>query len=95
MHNLREVNFRLPESGFDWAVEASETIKKKILTGDHASLCDYQKLGKSVARAVPTPDHYFPLLYTLGMKTKNDNVTLFNDAALYGSLTMTSVRVSS
>lgn len=94
VHNLREVNFRLPDTGYDWAIEANEIVKKKLLDGDHQSLCKYQKLGRSVTRAVPTPDHYFPLLYTLGMKTAKDTVSLFNDSAVCGSLTMTSVKLS-
>ena len=43
--------------------------------------------------AVPTPDHYIPLLYTLGLKSKTDELTLFNDHLLAGSLSMTSVRI--
>lgn len=94
VHNLREVDFRQPTSGFDWAVEADDIVKKQILARDHESLFDYRKLGQAVSRAVPTPDHYLPLLYTLGMTSAKDKVTLFNDAAVYGSLSMTSVKIS-
>ncbi|WP_369793541.1 hypothetical protein [Mangrovimonas sp. ST2L15] len=54
---------------------------------------NYQKLHKNIAKAVPTPDHYYPLLYTLGLQTKNDRIEFFNDQAVAGSLTMTSVKI--
>jgi len=43
--------------------------------------------------AIPTPDHYLPLIYTLGLKEKSDNISLFNDELIGGSLSMTSVFV--
>ncbi|MGP0063762.1 MAG: hypothetical protein ACLQGP_09215 [Isosphaeraceae bacterium] len=42
---------------------------------------------------MPTPDHYYPLLYLLGMQTSEDRGTVFNDALTYGCVTMTSVRL--
>jgi 4,5-DOPA dioxygenase extradiol len=41
--------------------------------------------------AIPTPEHYLPLLYSLGMQSKKDRINLFNDKAVAGALTMTSV----
>jgi 4,5-DOPA dioxygenase extradiol len=43
--------------------------------------------------AIPTPEHYLPLLYTLGLKGDKDTVSFFNDKAIAGSLTMTSVKI--
>jgi len=43
--------------------------------------------------AVPTPEHYLPLLYTLGLKDKGDDLSLFNDKLLAGSLSMTSLKL--
>ena len=79
--------------GFDWALEAREKMIKFILDGDHQSLVNYQSQGKSFNLAIPTPEHYLPLLYTLALKGKNENVTLFNDKAVAGSLTMTSLKI--
>ena len=93
VHNLGLVDFRNPDNGFDWAVEMNETFKKHILTGDHAPLKDYTSLGKAAALAIPTPDHYYPLLYTLGLQGKDEKVEIFNDKAMMGSLTMTSVKI--
>ncbi len=50
-------------------------------------------MGQAAKLAIPTPDHYYPLLYTLGLQDKNDAVSFFNDRAVGGSLTMTSVKI--
>jgi 4,5-DOPA dioxygenase extradiol len=43
--------------------------------------------------AIPTPEHYLPLLYILGMQGKKEGVSFFNDQLVGGSLTMTSVKI--
>ncbi|MFN5294278.1 MAG: 4,5-DOPA dioxygenase extradiol, partial [Flavobacteriales bacterium] len=65
-----------------------------ILAGDYASLVDYHKLHASAKLAIPTPDHYYPLLYSLGLQEQKDTPSFFNDRAVAGSLTMTSVLLS-
>ncbi len=95
VHNLRMVDFSKIDSdyGFDWAIEMNELFKKKILDGDHRPLLDHYSLGASARLAIPTPDHYYPLLYTLGLQEKGEAAEIFNDKAVAGSLTMTSVRI--
>jgi 4,5-DOPA dioxygenase extradiol len=98
VHNLNRVAWdKLNESGFafDWATEASEKMKKYILNGDHQKLIDYKSQGKAFDLAVPTPEHFLPLLYIMALKEENEKVTLFNDKAVAGSLTMTSVKIGS
>jgi len=96
VHNLRRVawdKLNADNYGYDWALEASTKFKKLIMEGDHRQLVNYKSLGKEVEMAVPTPEHYLPLLYVLALKDKNDPIYLFNDKAVGGSLTMTSVKV--
>ena len=71
----------------------NQTFKELISSGSHDRLIQYQGLGKEALLAIPTPEHYLPLLYTLALQGKNDPVSFFNDKAVGGSLTMTSVRV--
>ena len=94
VHILRKVDFRkINENyGYDWAIEADSKMKKWILEGNHQNLIDFNKQGKAFNLAIPTPEHYLPLLYTLGLKDEKDNTTIFNDSPLGGSLTMTSVK---
>jgi 4,5-DOPA dioxygenase extradiol len=77
--------------GHDWALAANEKFKKLISNDDHKSLINYKSLGKEINLSVPTPEHYLPLLYVLALKNKTEKVTFFNDVALAGSFTMTSV----
>ena len=94
VHNLRKVDFRkINENyGYDWAIEADSKMKKWILEGNHQNLIDFNKQGKAFNLAIPTPEHYLPLLYTLGLKDEKDSTTIFNDSPLGGSLTMTSIK---
>ena len=97
VHNLGLINWQKmnePEYGFDWALEAKEKLNSFIVSGNHQQLIQYKNLGKSVSLAIPSPDHYLPLLYTLSLKTDKDQISLFNDKALMGSITMTSVLIS-
>ena len=96
VHNLGRVAWdKLNEIGyaFDWATEANEKMKKFILEGDHKKLIDYKSHGRAFDLAIPTPEHYLPLLYILALKGEQDTVTIFNDKAVAGSLTMTSVNI--
>jgi 4,5-DOPA dioxygenase extradiol len=96
VHNLGLVAWdKLGQAGFayDWADEASEKMKKFILAGDHKSLIDYKSQGRAYNLAIPTPEHYLPLLYALALKEESDRISFFNDKAVAGSLFMTSVKV--
>ncbi len=96
VHNLRMIAWDKmdePDYGFDWALTLNEKFKQLIKEGDYRPLIDYQSLGREAALAIPTPEHFLPLLYTLGLKREKDDVSFFNDKAVMGSLTMTSVKI--
>ncbi len=96
VHNLRMVawdKLNEPEYGFDWAIEMNTIFKDKISSGDFKALIDYEKLGSAAKLAIPTPDHYYPLLYNIALQEKNDAISFFNDKPVGGSLTMTSVKI--
>lgn len=81
------------EYGYDWTIEMNEIFKKHITDGNHKALIDYKNLHKAATLAIPSIDHYYPLLYTLGLQEAKDKVSFFNDKAIAGSLTMTSVKI--
>lgn len=96
VHNLRLVDFHNYDRdnyGYDWAIEARQTINDYLLDGNFQPLINYEKMDKAIQLAIPTPDHYLPLLYTLGLKDKSEELSLFNDKLLAGSLSMTSVKI--
>jgi len=95
VHNLRMVAWDRLETtfGFDWALGAAQKMKDAILAGDHRPLIDYSSQGKEFDLAIPTPEHFLPLLYALALKEEKEPVSLFNDQPVGGSITMTSVRI--
>ncbi len=96
VHNLRMIawdHVNEPDYGFDWALGANEMFKNMISNNNHKDLINYSGLGKEVQLAVPTPDHYLPLLYSLALKEENENIMFFNDKTVMGSLSMTSIMI--
>ncbi len=95
VHNLRMVSWQHLNSnyGFDWAIEANNKMKAFILDGNHQALIDFRKQGKAFDLAIPTPEHYLPLIYSLALQDKQDEVMLFNDSPVGGSLSMTSLKI--
>jgi 4,5-DOPA dioxygenase extradiol len=96
VHNLGMVawnKLNASEYGYDWAIEANKKMKEFILDGDHRSLINYQSQGRAFNLAVPTPEHFLPLLYALALKEENDKVSLFNDKCMAGSLSMTCLNI--
>jgi 4,5-DOPA dioxygenase extradiol len=97
VHNLGMIDWgklNSTEFGYDWAIEANEKMKTFILDGDHQSLINYTSQGRSFDLAIPTPDHYLPLLYALSLIDKHEKVSLFKDKMVGGSLSMTSLKIS-
>ena len=98
VHNLGKIDWaNMNKIGFayDWATIANEKMKNLMLENDHKQLINYRSLGKEIELAIPTPEHYLPLLYILALKQENEQLSFFNDKAVGGSLTMTSVKIES
>ncbi|MBS1652394.1 MAG: 4,5-DOPA dioxygenase extradiol [Bacteroidetes bacterium] len=96
VHNLGLINWQKLSAdnyAYDWTIEASSKMKEFILSDNHAALINYKQQGKAFDLSIPSPEHYLPLLYVLALKNKQDAVDLFNDKAVAGSLTMTSVKI--
>ena len=95
VHNLRMVAWdKLDQPyAYDWAQEANDRMKQAILSGDHRPLINFHAQGRAFDLAINSSEHFLPLLYALALKDGKDEVSLFNDKPLGGSLTMTSVKV--
>ncbi|MFY8109618.1 MAG: 4,5-DOPA dioxygenase extradiol [Bacteroidia bacterium] len=96
VHNLGMIawdKMNADNFAFDWAAEANDKMKKFILANDHKSLINFRSQGKAFDLAIPSPEHYLPLIYTLALKEENEKISFFNDKAVAGSLTMTSVKI--
>jgi 4,5-DOPA dioxygenase extradiol len=91
VHNLGMIDW----SGkpYDWTIEFDAMIKKLIDERDHPSIINYEKLGTVAKLAIPTNDHYLPLLYSLALQEKNENVSYFNEKCEMGSVSMRSLLI--
>jgi 4,5-DOPA dioxygenase extradiol len=95
VHNLRKINWHNPAGGYDWAESANEKLKNLILDGNYKALMNFSSLGPDVNLAIPTPEHFMPLFYALALLEEKEKVTFFNDRLVMGSLSMTSMIISS
>jgi 4,5-DOPA dioxygenase extradiol len=96
VHNLSLVdfnNFHKDNYGYDWAIEARSQINDFILSENYNPLFQYRTFSKAFQNAIPTPEHFLPLMYILSLKEKNETIHLFNDKLLAGSLSMTSLYI--
>lgn len=95
VHNLGLVDWRRLNDrfGFEWAESARQKMNQWIKDGNHQSLIHYHKQGKELQLAIPSAEHFLPLLYTLGVKKKDDPIKFFNDEPVGGALSMTSLMI--
>lgn len=91
VHNLGLAFFE--DKAYDWALEFDETAKRLMESGDHKSLVNYKNLGQAAQLAIPTNEHYLPLLYILSLQDKGEQVHFFADKVTAGSLSMRSVLI--
>ena len=97
VHNLGLLDFpnlNKENYGFDWALESKNKINDWIIDGDLKSLIDYRNKGRAINLSIPTPEHFLPLIYALGLKQKSDSISIFNDQMVGGSISMTSLKIS-
>jgi 4,5-DOPA dioxygenase extradiol len=90
VHNLKLINWQNPEGKYDWAEEINSKFKTNILSNDFTKLINYNDLGSEAKLAIPTTEHYIPMLYILGLRNKRDEIKFFNDKTVLGSISMTS-----
>lgn len=90
VHNLARINWEM-ETGNSWAIQFDKHIKEKIISRKHEYVIHYDH-GNDISAmlSIPTPDHFYPLLYVLGASDEKDNLTVFNESCTMGSLSMTS-----
>ena len=92
VHNLQLYFSKTDDKPFDWAVEFDAWSKEKILQHDFQSLIDYEKKGESAKLAVPTVDHYVPMIYSLALSDKNENIDFTYEETI-GSMSMRTFKI--
>lgn len=93
VHNLRKLSWETNAKPFDWALEFDEWVQTKILDRDFSALVNEPLQTESGRLSIPTPDHYLPLLYTLGAAEKNDSIQFIYEGIQNSSISMRCVQI--
>jgi len=93
VHNLARIQWNMPDQGYDWAEWANLKMKEWIISGDFSSLIQYNKAGREIQMAIPSPEHFLPLIYLLGMKDAEEPMEFINEKVVWGSISMTSLKI--
>ena len=94
VHNLHSYAWgRHPAEPYDWAVRFEQRARALMLSDDHQTLMEYEALGRDAMLSVPTPEHYLPLLYILGMRQPGEAITFPVEGVDGGSISMLAVQV--
>lgn len=94
VHNLRAFAWGSPQrDAYDWAARFETEARGLLQTGDFAPLVAYERLGQDAQLAIPTPDHYLPLLYALGTRQQTDAISFPVEGTEGGSISMLAVQI--
>jgi 4,5-DOPA dioxygenase extradiol len=94
VHNLHTMSWgEHPVEPYDWAARFDRLVRTSLEQRAHGPLIDYEELGDDALLAVPTPEHYLPLLYVIAQQSGDDRVTFPVDGVDGGSISMLSVQV--
>lgn len=93
VHNLSAANFSDGAPPYDWAVRFNDVVRQAIADHDWQPLINYSALGQDARKSIPTPEHYLPLLYTLGAAYEDEPVAFFNDEIALRSISMLGVSI--
>jgi 4,5-DOPA dioxygenase extradiol len=94
VHNLHAYAWgRRGVEPFDWALRFEKEVRKRLLAGDDGPLVDYEALGPDARLSIPTPDHYLPLLYVIGLRRQDEPVTFPVEGIDGGSVSMLAIQL--
>jgi 4,5-DOPA dioxygenase extradiol len=95
VHNLHAYAWgRHVQKPYDWAISFEKRVRESLLAEEYKPLVNYEnQLGREADLAVPTPDHYLPLLYVVGTRTPSEPLTFPVEGVDGGSVSMLAVRV--
>jgi 4,5-DOPA dioxygenase extradiol len=93
VHNLGLIDFQIDTKPYDWAVEFDEKLKTKLINRNHTDLVSYKNMGRTASLAVPTLDHYLPMIVVIGLQGKEESLTFIYEGIQNASISMRSFRI--
>jgi 4,5-DOPA dioxygenase extradiol len=93
VHNLGLIDFDIDAKPVEWAVKFDGEIKQALVSGTHERLIKYLGIGKEALYAVPTLDHYLPMIYAIGLQKKEDKLEFIYEGFQHGSISMRAFQI--
>jgi 4,5-DOPA dioxygenase extradiol len=94
VHNLHAYAWgRHPAAPYDWAVRFEQQARELLVAEEHRALIEYENLGADAQLAIPTPDHFLPLLYVVGTQQAGEPISFPVEGVDGGSISMLAVQV--
>ena len=94
VHNLGILDFEnMDAEPFGWAEEFDEKIKANLISGNDRGLIGYESMGSTHSLAVPTLDHYLPMIYAIALREKNEPLTFIHEGFQHASISMRSFKI--
>jgi 4,5-DOPA dioxygenase extradiol len=94
VHNLKEIDPNPKAKPFDWAIEFDAWVKERLKLGDYASLTHEATKSPEGKLSIPSPDHWYPLLYILGSSDQHDQLRFEYEGIDHGSISMRCLSLS-
>lgn len=93
VHNLSLLDYNIEAESHGWAVKFDKQVRKDLLSRNHQNLINYVGLGPEALFAVPTLDHYLPMIYIIGLQKKKDNLKFIHEGFQNGSVSMRAFQI--
>jgi 4,5-DOPA dioxygenase extradiol len=93
VHNLDRIDADIEAVPYPWAVSIDARIRSCLLERDHESLIHYEAIGKDASLAVPTLDHYLPMIYAIALQDSDDSLRFTFEGFQHGSISMRCFRI--
>ncbi len=93
VHNLQMIDYNIDAQPFDWALEFDEKVKFNLLRGNHEDLIHFENMGTAASYAIPTLDHYLPLIYVIALQGEDEPLKFTYEGFQHGSISMRGFQV--
>jgi 4,5-DOPA dioxygenase extradiol len=93
VHNLGLIDFDTDAKPFDWAVKFDEKVKRNLINRNHDALLNYLEIGQEARYAVPTLDHYLPMIYAIALRQKDEPLKFIHEGFQNGSVSMRAFQI--
>lgn len=93
VHNLGTADYDIYGEAYEWAEAFDNYIVKAVKEYKHKDIINYRELGDIVKLAIPTDEHFLPLLYVIGLQQEGENVEIIHQSIQNGSISMSCIKI--